>query len=88
MTNEIYSTGTKAVIDLFSGLIPCQVIKVIEPGHGTHANSGLVEVIVTEDSSVYREGEIVRMAASSIVPEKQLRIRGHRIDVNINYTWQ
>lgn len=82
-----YGSGTKAYIDCFSGLVPCVITKVCEPGEGSFALAGRIEVRVTANRPGYKCGEIVFGTASCIVPRKQVRVRCGKYRVNTQYRY-
>lgn len=84
-----FKAGQLAYLDtLCSGLVPCKVLEVVEPGSGKYATTGNIKVRVTAKRRGYFVGCIVKHnAASKIIPRSHVRKSGSGHRINVNYNW-
>ena len=92
MTNDNinqFKAGQLAYIDtLCSGLVPCKVLEVVEPGSGRSATAGNIKIEVTEKRRGYFVGCVVKHnSASEIIPRSHVRKSGSGYRINVNYNW-
>ena len=89
MNDETFGVGTLAYFDtLCSGLVPCKVTEVREPGSGRQVTSGFVVAKVTAERGPYKRGELVHASAAYVVPRKMVRRSRGRVVVGVNYGWR
>lgn len=81
---KVYSVGTLAYIDCFSGLVKCRVTKII-PREGRTTE---VEAVIVEDKKAYKKGETVSMLAHWIVPCNHIKSDNGILKVLTNYRWE
>lgn len=74
-----FGVGTKAYIDCFSGLVPCEVVDVLD--------FGCVLVRVTANRGAYRKGEVLQQRGHHVPPREMVRRRkyGNRILTGYQY---
>ena len=77
MSLQTFYAGQTAILDA-RYLIPCKVLKVIEPYNGVNVTTGEVEIQITESGKGYTKGEILTKPAYYVVPKTCLVTRnGH-----------
>lgn len=84
---RIYTSGTLAYFDSFSGMLPCKVVKVIQGGFGNSVSEGQVEIVMTSTTKSYSRGERLVLAAHLVVPRPHRIQRAHKYRINSNYYW-
>jgi hypothetical protein len=82
-----FTVGTRAVIDSFGGLIPCEVTAVREACEGRTVTGDAVTVKVLTSRKGYRKGETLTGSAFKFPPRKMVKTRSGMLRVNVNYRY-
>ncbi len=84
---RIYTAGQLAYLDTFAGMVPCKVLRVIEPASGNTVTKGKIEIRLTATRGAYKRGEVLIDQACNVVPRPQRFCRCGKYKVNTNYYW-
>lgn len=86
---NVFKAGELAYIDtLCSGLVPCKVLEVVQPGSGEYATVGNIKVKITAKRRRYFIGDIIKHnSASKIIPRSHIRKSGGKYRINSFYQW-
>lgn len=87
--SPVYHAGDLAYISACSGMIPCVVQSVEEPGNGIFAGAGRITVEVTADHGAYILGEIVEnLNAINVIPRGHRKIHHSEYEIDQYYLWR
>jgi hypothetical protein len=83
---KVYRAGILAYVDTFSGLVPCKVLRVIEPCT-LSVTSGRIEVKLTATRGAYKRGEVLIETGQDVVPRERVYVRAYQQRIQNGFVW-
>lgn len=85
---NVFHEGTAAYYDTISGLIPCKVLSIEQPGYGFRCGPyNVIRFKLTADRGAYKKGEILTADAMRVPPQTMILRRKYSSTIITGYKY-